>query len=761
MSMLEKGKVYAGRYRIEDEVGRGGMAVVYRAVDQRMNRVVALKVLYPYLAIKGEHKARFHREAQVVARLRHRNIVEIFDYSGIDSDESFIVTEFVDGATLKSFMLNHPALLPEVACMIVLQIAEALGHAHSNGVIHRDVKPENVMIGADGLLKLMDFGIAQIKDVQNMTVTGTMIGSPAHMSPEHIEGRQLDHRADVFSLGTLFYTLCTGRLPFAGNTAHALLKNILDARYVPAVQISPGIGEPLSKVIDKCLQRTPEDRYQSCTELKDALVAHLALFGLESSSAELQLFFKNPVLHQANLRNTVVNRLIETGRGKVRIGRIGEAVRHFDRALSLDESRETILLEIARLRRRVEIRRFAVRYLLPGSLFLLGGSAAIYVVLATGLFGSTQTGGDGQGSKDGIAISSAGFGSDDVANSRGQETRAGLQIVSPSKADDPAGLQKEGGLVRTVPLHTGPGELGDPTSDGFSGDVRPDAASGDSLATGTEIRALAGNEVVFAPDVLSDFGDLMDEGTSQDLLGDGSVAGPWDLVQDGIPSHLHDALDARQVPEGRASSDEALDASAYEQAGLADIRHHSRDTGRHHPSSDDKDGYDSGHGGTTSEGTEEKALIPVTVEGYPPAVEVFVDGLLKGTGKVEGLMLTSGSHDLRIHHPNCPACMDTVTTFNVLPDAKSTRIKEKIGFKPASLKAESALPGMVFVDDEYVGHTGERLTIRMESHRPVTIRVKVLFDRKELKPYETTAQVKAGDRTVVNVPNPAGDPVDP
>src|SRR5215213_9353202 len=176
------------RYRVLEEVGQGGMAVVYRAHDESLKREVAVKVLHSHLLAEVESKTRLEREAQAVAKLHHDNIVQIFDYSGIDSAASYIVTEFIDGQTLKQFMANRKPPPPEVAALVSIEIASALVHAHSLGIIHRDVKPDNVMVRKDGILKLMDFGVAQIMDLERMTVTGQLLGSPAYMAPEILEG---------------------------------------------------------------------------------------------------------------------------------------------------------------------------------------------------------------------------------------------------------------------------------------------------------------------------------------------------------------------------------------------------------------------------------------------------------------------------------------------------------------------------------------------------------------------------------------------
>src|ERR1700747_556450 len=182
------------RYRLLEEVGQGGMAIVDRGADNTLKREVAIKILHHHRATEPESKARLEREAQAVAKLRHENILEIFDYSGIDSQSAYIVTEFIDGPTLKQWLSDHAITFPEVAALIAAEVGGALVHAHGLGIIHRDVKPENVMIRKDGLLKLMDFGIAQVVDLQRMTVTGQLLGSPAYMAPELIEGKPLDFR---------------------------------------------------------------------------------------------------------------------------------------------------------------------------------------------------------------------------------------------------------------------------------------------------------------------------------------------------------------------------------------------------------------------------------------------------------------------------------------------------------------------------------------------------------------------------------------
>ena len=198
--MIDVGQVL-DKYELLARVGQGGMAVVYRGIDHSLKREVAVKVLHRHLAEHAEARDRFEREAHAVAKLRHENILEIFAYSGKDSPESYIVTEFIDGWTLKQFITDHPPRFAEIGAMVVAEVGRALAHAHGHGVLHRDVKPENVMIRSDGVVKLTDFGISQMVDAQRMTVTGQLLGSPAYMSPEHVLGHELDFRTDVFAAG--------------------------------------------------------------------------------------------------------------------------------------------------------------------------------------------------------------------------------------------------------------------------------------------------------------------------------------------------------------------------------------------------------------------------------------------------------------------------------------------------------------------------------------------------------------------------------
>src|SRR5947209_948006 len=324
------------RYRLLQEVGQGGMAVVYKATDTTLNREVAVKVLHPHLAGQEESRARLQREAHAVAKLRHENILEIFDYSGPDSPESYIVTEFIHGRTLKNFLAENPLPFPEVAEMIASEVARALEHAHQFGVIHRDVKPENVMIRNDGLIKLTDFGIAQIVDKERMTVTGQLLGSPAYMAPEHVEGRPLDFRTDVFAVGILTYQLATGHLPFRGKNPHEVLKRIAECRFQPADAVNALVGKRLNRVIDKALQREPDARYSDVGQMRRELIEDLADAGIDDARAELSRYFADPKGWARAYKSRLVTALTASGRARAAEGRTAAALELWGRALSHD-----------------------------------------------------------------------------------------------------------------------------------------------------------------------------------------------------------------------------------------------------------------------------------------------------------------------------------------------------------------------------------------------------------------------------------------
>ncbi|MBS1150362.1 MAG: serine/threonine protein kinase [Myxococcaceae bacterium] len=326
-----------GRYRILEQLGQGGMSVVYKGLDTALDREVAVKVLHPHLAGRDESRKRLAREAKAVARLHHPNILEVFDFAGADDQDAYIVTEYIRGKTLRQFLSEESLDPPEVAAMVVHEIASALGHAHDSGVIHRDLKPENVMLRDDGVLKLMDFGIAKILDRdEKMTMTGALVGSPAHMAPEIIEGEEAGPEADVFSLGTMLYMFATGRLPFTAANTTATLKKILDCAYEDPRQVVPTVSDELADIIAMCLVRQPSQRLTNAGKLKDKLATYLADLGLTRVHEELPRFFSNPGQYRKELTPRMTTALLKRSEQLIADKRSAKALASLNHVLALD-----------------------------------------------------------------------------------------------------------------------------------------------------------------------------------------------------------------------------------------------------------------------------------------------------------------------------------------------------------------------------------------------------------------------------------------
>ncbi|HVZ75477.1 MAG TPA: serine/threonine-protein kinase [Polyangia bacterium] len=356
---MEQAKI-PERYRLLGEVGQGGMAVVYRAIDETLKREVAIKVLHQHLSCEPESKARLQREAQSVAKLHHENILEIFDYSGPDSPSSYIVTEFIDGQTLKELVTARPIAFPEVAAIVAVGIGEALAHAHAAGIIHRDVKPDNVMIRKDGVLKVMDFGIAQVVDLERMTVTGQLLGSPAYMAPELIEGKPLDFRTDVFAVGIMLYQLATGSLPFAGKNPHEVLRRIVDGKFPDPRTLNRRISDALARTMSRALAHRPEDRFPTLAALTTELRAQLGEAGLTDVKGEMRAFFADPAAYEAALPARLAAGLAATAEEALRAGKRARAIEAWNRVLTFDPKNAAVLAALARLEGHARAKKTAI-----------------------------------------------------------------------------------------------------------------------------------------------------------------------------------------------------------------------------------------------------------------------------------------------------------------------------------------------------------------------------------------------------------------
>ncbi|MDR2620437.1 MAG: Stk1 family PASTA domain-containing Ser/Thr kinase, partial [Propionibacteriaceae bacterium] len=275
--------VLAGRYRLEDVIGRGGMAEVWRASDSRLDRKVAVKRLRPDLASDPVFQARFQREAQSAAGLNHPNIVAVYD-TGAEVDPSngilvpYIVMELVQGETLREMMRRGVIISPTRAFEYASGILDALGFSHSRGIVHRDIKPANVMITTDGQVKVMDFGIARaIADNDaTMTQTAAVIGTAQYLSPEQARGETVDARSDIYAMGCLLYELLTGRPPFTGDSPVSVAYQHVRETAQPPSQLNVSVTAAMDAIVMKALQKAPAERYQSAPEMLEDISRMLA-----------------------------------------------------------------------------------------------------------------------------------------------------------------------------------------------------------------------------------------------------------------------------------------------------------------------------------------------------------------------------------------------------------------------------------------------------------------------------------------------------
>ncbi|HJL17804.1 MAG TPA: serine/threonine-protein kinase [Sandaracinaceae bacterium LLY-WYZ-13_1] len=264
-----------GNCRILGEIGSGGMAVVYRAVQEPLGREVAIKSLKPSIAVDSGFAKRFEREAHFMASLQHENILHVYDFIK-DRGTMHIIMEYVQGIDLYDLLEVTPRLPIDIAAIIALQVARALDYAHFRGVIHRDIKPANVMISKHGEVKLMDFGIARDDKLSDLTETGTGLGTPSYMSPEQILGDKLDFRSDVFSLGIVLYQMCTGQKPFVEDDARTVMQKIRLDRYQSPKKVNPKVPRALERIMARCMEKMPANRYPTTQALIDDLMDFLS-----------------------------------------------------------------------------------------------------------------------------------------------------------------------------------------------------------------------------------------------------------------------------------------------------------------------------------------------------------------------------------------------------------------------------------------------------------------------------------------------------
>ncbi len=266
------GSVLCDRYRILRVLGQGGMGAVYQVRDEELDRIIALKVIRPDLAGNPSILQRFKQELILSRHVTHKNVVRIYDMGEAEGTR-FITMEYVEGEDLRGMLSRDGKLAPRQAADIIQQICRALDAAHAEGVIHRDLKPQNVMRDPQGRVVVMDFGLARSLEAPGMTQTGALVGTLEYMSPEQALGAELDQRSDLFALGLIFYELLTGKVPYKADTAIASLMRRTQERAIPAAEIDSTVPKSLSAIVAHCLERNPKDRFQTAQELLEQLDA--------------------------------------------------------------------------------------------------------------------------------------------------------------------------------------------------------------------------------------------------------------------------------------------------------------------------------------------------------------------------------------------------------------------------------------------------------------------------------------------------------
>jgi len=273
MELFEKyvGLVFDNRYRIEKVIGVGGMAIVFKATDLLMRRVVAVKILKDEISADEQAVKRFVNESKAVAMLSQQNIVNIYDVS-VRENVKYIVMEFVEGITLKNYMQHREILNLREIISYTTQMLRALDHAHRKGIVHRDIKPQNIMLLKNGIIKVTDFGIAKLPNAETISMTDKAIGTVYYISPEQVTGKDIDRRSDLYSLGVMMYEMATGTLPFNSDTPISVAMMQVNDEPTPPREVNPYIPVGLEQIILRAMEKNPEDRYQSAEEMLNQLL---------------------------------------------------------------------------------------------------------------------------------------------------------------------------------------------------------------------------------------------------------------------------------------------------------------------------------------------------------------------------------------------------------------------------------------------------------------------------------------------------------
>ncbi|MBN2695675.1 protein kinase [bacterium] len=322
-------------YKIVKELGKGGMSTIYLAQDIALERYVAIKLLHPALSLDPKNRERLKREALAIARLDHPNIIHVYNYIE-EGDQSCIVMEYINGTTLSEFIEKSPIKYIEISLMIFLDILEGIHYSHEHKIIHRDLKPENIMVSETGQIKITDFGIASILgEYKSLTTTGSIMGSPMFMSPEHLSDLEIDHQSDIFSLGIILYYLLTMEFPFKGKNTGQLLSNISHCKYIHPQQINSSIPNSISKIVEKMLSADKKQRYNSAIDIAKDIKNYFKEISFDFEIERVQ-FFKNPENYQKNFKDRIIFTYLKKGQNLYQKRQKAKAMHYINLVLQLD-----------------------------------------------------------------------------------------------------------------------------------------------------------------------------------------------------------------------------------------------------------------------------------------------------------------------------------------------------------------------------------------------------------------------------------------
>ncbi len=345
MSLINKD---FGKYLIEKELGKGGMATVYLGVHKDLGRKVALKIMHPHLATDVDARARFETEAKAIARLEHVNILQVYDF-GDHENNFYIAMELISGRDADKFLKENGPLPPEIVALVFYGIANGLNQAHLHGIIHRDIKLSNIIINKDGLVKLSDFGIVKIEDSASMTHSNSIVGTPYYIAPEQVEGGKASIRSDIYALGVSMYYALSGHYPFKAETLPLVLNAISAGKYLPLKECSIHIPQELAVVVERCMSRDPKGCYESSLQIASDLNSFLYKRQIANDATTIANYIDNPGSFMKTLRENSIRVRLLRARSFKEKNMLFEALQEFESILQEDPGNKDVELEIKKL----------------------------------------------------------------------------------------------------------------------------------------------------------------------------------------------------------------------------------------------------------------------------------------------------------------------------------------------------------------------------------------------------------------------------